>query len=61
MAKKYKLEDSLVTIQAYMQDVDRSLIRAALHGGMSGETRRHSVHKLRAAADKLEQFPLLKD
>lgn len=57
----YLREDKLSSIQALMQEVDRRILRVAIKGQVSSETRRHMATMLRQAADYVEQLPAIGD
>lgn len=55
--KAYIVEDRTSSALALIQDVERTILRAALQGRMSAETKRHNAMKLRDAASQLSQLP----
>lgn len=55
--RRYILEDRVFTVQSLMHDVERALLRAALKGHVSADTRRDAAMKLRDAAKFIEQLP----
>jgi len=56
--RRYLLEDRLHSATALIQDVQLRLLRAALKGHISKESRRDAAFKLRDAANFVEQIPL---
>ena len=58
---RYKLEDSVNTIESLLQDVHRTLTRVALKRAVSGETKRHMQHKLAEAAKRVASLPLYEE
>ena len=57
----YLREDKLSSVQALLQEVDRRMLRVAIKGQVTGETRRHMAAMLRQAADYVEQLPAFGD
>lgn len=55
--RAYKLEDALMTAEALLQDVQRSLTRVALKGMVGVDTRNHMKLKLLEAAERVAQLP----
>lgn len=55
--RRYRLEDGIGTVEALIQDIQRSLTRAALKGHVSLDTRVGMSLKLRDAAEKVMQLP----
>lgn len=59
--RRYMLEDRLTTIYSLLHDVQQTLLRVALSGRITAESRRHVAFKLRDAANYTEQLPTFKD
>lgn len=57
MAKNWKLEDDITTIDSLLHDVNRTLLRAALKGGVSGDTRNQTRYKLQKALEVFDRLP----
>ena len=57
MAKHWKLEDQITTIDSLLSDVNRILLRTALKGGVSGDTRSQTRYKLQKALEVFDQLP----
>jgi hypothetical protein len=55
--RRYRLEDVLGSTFALMHDVQNHLVRAALRGRVTTETRNHLKLKLLDAAKRIEQLP----
>lgn len=54
-------EDQISTVQARIQEVDRSLLRIAMSGRVSRDTRGQMAALLRDAANRVEQIPAIGD
>lgn len=51
------MEDAITTYQGLVQDVDRSVMNAALRGRISRDSKRHAVYKLERAIQAIQQMP----
>jgi hypothetical protein len=52
----WKFEDDLSTIEALLGEVNRVLMRAALKGGVSKDTRAQTRYKLQRALDTFDKL-----
>lgn len=52
----WKFEDDLSTIEALLGEVNRTLMRAALKGGVSRDTRTQTRYKLQRALEVFDKL-----
>lgn len=57
LSSQHRMEDAIITYQGLVQDVDRAVMSAAMHGRMGRDSKLHAVYKLERAIQTIRDMP----